>query len=188
LQASPGISPDGARRDHEVINTFDFLDSQTFTTLAMAESADYRNAIDWRRPIRHAAERFSQTANKNGELFEGFNISKAVAAMEARNAGIAWEFTGQMVVALRLVDREFLAPDLAAMADHYVDEIRHAQAGAPFGDGRGLVAATIDGPTPRPVDQCLDTPFQCIPERVGLAASAWAVFADADVNPLSPSL
>ena len=33
--------------------------------------------------------------------------------------------------------------------------------------------------------QCLSTPFQCIPQRVGLAATAWAIFADLNLNPLS---
>ncbi len=93
-----------------------------------------------------------------------------------------------MVVAMRLVDREFSAPDLATSADAYLAEIRRAHASAPFADGRGVVAATIDGEVPLPIDQCLKTPFQCIPERVGLAASAWAVFAEADFNPLGPSL
>ncbi len=36
-----------------------------------------------------------------------------------------------------------------------------------------------------PIEQCLSTPFQCIPERVGLAATAWAIFAEQNVNPLA---
>ena len=33
------------------------------------------------------------------------------------------------------------------------------------------------------VFQCLSIPFQCIPERVGLAATTWAIFADRNINP-----
>ena len=57
---------------------------------------------------------------------------------------------------------------------------------APFGDGKGVVAAIMqDGELLPPYEQCLSTPFQCIAERVGLAATAWAVFADLNVNPSS---
>ena len=51
-------------------------------------------------------------------------------------------------------------------------ELRTAQRSAPFTDQRGLPAATLagqhGGPTGiAPVEQCLTTPFQCIPERSG---------------------
>jgi hypothetical protein len=32
----------------------------------------------------------------------------------------------------------------------------------------------------------LNIPFQCIPERVGLAATAWGIFAQREINPLDP--
>jgi hypothetical protein len=45
------------------------------------------------------------------------------------------------------------------------------------------------GNTLPPYEQCLQTPFQCIPERVGLAATAWAIFAEQVINPLAaPSI
>jgi hypothetical protein len=37
-----------------------------------------------------------------------------------------------------------------------------------------------------PIDQCLSTPFQCIPERVGLAASTWATLAEQNLNVFMP--
>lgn len=41
----PGVTPDPATtRGNDVINTFDFLDSNTFTTLALAESQRYRSS------------------------------------------------------------------------------------------------------------------------------------------------
>jgi len=47
-----------------------------------------------------------------------------------------------------------------------------------------LVAATLqDGDTLAPIDQCLSTPFQCVPERVGIAATAWWIFAEMSYNP-----
>lgn|GEM_PF-3395241 len=39
-----------------------------------------------------------------------------------------------------------------------------------------------------PIEQCLGTPFQCIPERVGLAATTWAILAELDVNPFRQAL
>jgi hypothetical protein len=68
----------------------------------------------------------------------------------------------------------------------YQLQIRHAQLSAPFGDGRGLVAATLQaGDTLPPYEQCLSTPFQCIATRVGLAATTWAILADLNVNPFT---
>jgi hypothetical protein len=37
-----------------------------------------------------------------------------------------------------------------------------------------------------PYDQCLNTPFQCIPEPTGLAATIWGIFAEQGVAPLLP--
>lgn len=69
-----------------------------------------------------------------------------------------------------------------------LNNLRAAQANAPFNDGMGLVAATLaGGDTLPPLNQCLNTPFQCIPERVGIAATAWAIFAEQGYNPLAPS-
>jgi hypothetical protein len=44
-----------------------------------------------------------------------------------------------------------------------------------------------DGDALPPLGQCLATPFQCIPERVGIAATAWAIFAERGFNPLDQS-
>ena len=72
-----------------------------------------------------------------------------------------------------------------AFADFYLERIHQAQQTAPFGDGQGLAASTLqDGDTLPPLEQCLSTPFQCIPERVGLAATAWAIFAELGRSPL----
>jgi hypothetical protein len=178
----PGISPDGPRQGNDTINTFHFLDSNTFTTLALATSPHYRNAIDWRRPIQFALSNFAVTVSVGSQTFQGFNITKTPTS--GAN-GIAWEFTGQMVVAMRLVDRLYQETNFEAQAAVYLNYIRQAQLMAPFGNNKGLVASTIqDGNLLPPTEQCLSTPFQCIPERVGLAATMWAIFADRNLNPL----
>jgi len=98
--------------------------------------------------------------------------------------GIAWEFTGQMVVAMNYVDQLYAQKGFAPSAKAYLAQIGDAQKSAPFKDGDGLVAATLqNGDQLAPLDQCLDTPFQCIAERVGLAATVWSIFADENINP-----
>jgi hypothetical protein len=92
-----------------------------------------------------------------------------------------------MVVALRYVDALYQQTGFEDEAAFYLDQIGKAQEFSPFGDGFGLVASTLqDGELLPPGEHCLSTPFQCIPARVGLAATTWAVFADLDVNPLQP--
>ena len=90
---------------------------------------------------------------------------------------------------MRFVDNLYGESRFGTNAVFYLEQIRQAQASAPFSDGRGLVASTLqDGDLLPLLDQCLSTPFQCIPERVGLAATTWAIFADQSLNPLSADL
>jgi len=178
-----GIDPSGPQRGDDVINVFDFLDSNTFTTLAVATSPRYRNRIDWRRPVQFVLDNFAQVITVGGQEFQGFNI---VQNPTAGPNGIAWEFTAQAVVAMRLVDRIYKETRFEESARFYLNQIEQAQISAPFGDGRGLVASTMqDGDVLPPLEQCLSTPFQCIPERVGLAATNWAIYADLNFNSLS---
>jgi hypothetical protein len=184
--AGPGINPSGARKGNDVINTVAFLDSNTFTTLAMAAAPRYRSQIDWRRPTQCTTDHFAQQITVGSQTFQGFNI---VQTPTAGPNGIAWEFTGQAVVAMRFVDSLYQEFHFEGAADFYLHQIHQAQLLSPFGDGRGLVASTLqDGDRLPPLDQCLSTPLQCIPERVGLAATTWAIFAEQDVNPFNPSL
>ncbi len=179
--AGPGIDPTGPQQGDDVINVFDFLDSNTFSTLALARA--YPEAIDWRRPVQYVLDTFAQSVTAGGQEYHGFNITSLPTAGPN---GIAWEFTGQVVVAMRFVDDLYGESRFENQAGFYLDQIRRAQVSAPFGDGRGLVASTLqDGDNLPPIEQCLSTPFQCIPERVGLAATAWAIFAEQNVNPLA---
>lgn len=176
-----GVQPDGEQRSGEVINTADFLDANTFVPLALMSLPAYREAIDWRRPLDWASRQV-QKVQAGEQVFEGFNI---VPSPVSGPAGIAWEFTGQMVVAMRAVDARYGENRFRAQADRYLEQIRRAQSLAPFAEGRGLAAATMEGGSRiAPYEQCLSTPFQCIAQRTGLAATAWAIFAENGWNPL----
>lgn len=184
-QPGPGVSPDGPRRGNELINTFDFLDANVFAVLALAATQRYRQRLDWRRPVQYVRDKFAQTIAAQGQTFSGFNI---VARPAAGPNGVAWEFTGKAVTAFRFVDRLYQEVRFKEAADLYLGQLRQAQRAAPFADGQGLVASTLqNGEQLSPLEQCLSTPFQCIPQRVGLAATTWAIFAAQEINPLDAS-
>ena len=91
------------------------------------------------------------------------------------------------MVLARFIDQLYGVSEFEPNAQFYVDQIGQAQASAPFHDGQGLVAATMQGgDLLPPYQQGLSTPFQIIPERVGLAASNWAYFAAQGINMLFP--
>lgn len=176
-----GLCPNGPTRGNDIINTCDFLDSNTFTTLAMATAPRYQNQIDWHRPIQYVLDHFAQTVRTTGQTFQGFDIVPVPLSGSAN--GVAWEFTGQVVSATRLLDQMYADTRFESSADFYLGQISNAQTMAPFGDGKGLVASTLqDGDLLPPLAQCLGTPFQCIFERVGLAATAWAITAENQEN------
>ena len=213
LPRGPGLQPDGPQKATDVANIADVLDSNTFTTLALAQSPRYRawidgngNPIDWREPVRHVLDTFGQqvTATTNSEAitYTGFNIVPQSTGSQFRPggpidglpAGIAWEFTAQVIVAASFVEQLYGVSEFAAERAFYHEQLQLAQTSAPFGDGAGIVAATLDGEDDNeafgypPLDQCLGTPFQCIAERVGLAATTWAILAEQDVNFFAPQL
>jgi hypothetical protein len=181
--SSPGINPTGPQQGNDVINDFDFLDSNSFTTLALAGSPRYRNQIDWRRPVHYIINNFSKSITAGGKQFQGFSLVKQP---DSGADGIAWEFTSQTIVAMRFVDQLYSETVLENLANSFLKQVRQAQLSAPFADGKGLVAATVqNGDKLTPLQQCLDTPFQCLAERVGLAATTWAILADLNVNVLA---
>jgi hypothetical protein len=182
--SSQGICPTGPQKGTEVINVCDFLDSNTFTTLALAGSPRYQNRLDWRQPVQYVLNNFAQTVTAGGTTFQGFNI---VSSPVSGPNGVAWEFTGQAIEAMRYVDKLYTDNHFESSANTYLAQIAQAQTSAPFGDGLGLVAATLQGgDTLVPSQQCLETPYQCIAERVGLAASVWATLADQKLNVFIP--
>jgi len=170
------------QKGNDIINTCDFLDSNSFAALPMAASSQYSNQIDWRRPVQYLLNNFAQTITAGGRTYHGYNI---VPNPSSGPNGIAWEFTGQAVVAARFIDSLHNQTTFESSADSTLNQIKQAQESAPFRDGLGLPASTLqDGDKLAPLNQCLDTPFQCIPERVGLAATTWAIFAEQKFNPL----
>jgi hypothetical protein len=180
-----GIDPTGPQQGNDVINVADFLDANTLAVLALSESDRYRGATDWRRPVQYVLDHFVQTVTVGSDNYSGFNLVHDAP----RPDGIAWEFTAQIVLAMRWVDGLYQESQFEERAAFYLGQIREAQLSAPFGDGRGVVAATLqDGDLLPPIEQALTTPFQAIPQRVGLAATAWAIFAEANSNVLSPSV
>jgi len=181
---APGICPTGPQKGNDVVNVCDFLDSNTFTTLALAGSPRYQGQIDWRGPIQYVLSNFAQTITVVGITFQGFDI---VPTPVSGPNGIAWEFTGQTVEAMHFVDQVYNDTRFESAASSYLGQIAVAQTSAPFADGLGLVASTLqDGDVLPPSQQCLQTPFQCIGERVGLAATAWAILAEQKLNVFSP--
>ncbi len=190
ISAGPGIQPADPTQIPETRNIFPFLDAQTFVTLAMADSPLYRNAIDWRAPMEWMLNNFGVSVNTSAaapggsRTFDGLSL---VITPTAGPNGVAFEFTGQAVVALRFVDRLYGETRFETQAQHFLQQIQQAQQSAPFGNGQGVVAAVLDqGDALPPYQQCITTPFQCIAERLGLAATAWATFAELNLNPFDP--
>jgi hypothetical protein len=182
---NPGPLTPGPTVGSDVILVDDFLDSNSFAVLALAPSPRYRDAIDWRQPVQYIVDNFPVTVTAAGQTFQGFSI---VPTPSAGPEGIAWEFTGQAVVAMRVVDALYGENRFGPTADFFLGELARAQRLAPFTDGRGLPASTVqDGDRLPPLEQALSTPFQPIAERVGLAASLWALFADRPINFFQPS-
>src|SRR5262249_36263232 len=149
--------------------------------------------IDWRDPVQYMVDHFKQTITVGGQTFQGFDIVVQPTPTPSDNRttpgpnGIAWEFTGQAIEVMQFVDALYGDNRFRATADFYLGQAAQAQLAAPFADGKGLVAATLqDGDRLAPLDQCLTTPFQCIPERVALVATTWAILADQAGNPLAP--
>jgi hypothetical protein len=194
-QPQPGVCPT-AEKGNDIINAnsspdCDFLDSDTFTTLAMAAASRYAKyqfpdgtSMDWTRPVQYVLNIFAQTITVGSLTFQGFDI---VTTPVSGANGVAWEFTGQAVETMRYVDQLYNQTSFESQANLYLTQIELAQAMAPFGDGQGVVASTLqNGDMLPPLEQCLDTPFQnCPPERVGLAATTWMMFAEQKINPLS---
>lgn len=116
-------------------------------------------------------------------MFQGLDI---VPPPPVGPLGIAWEFTAQPVETCFYVDSLFNSKTCGTLGQLYLTQLALAQTSAPFNDGLGLVASTLPDGTGYvpPLKQCLDTPFQCIIERVGVAATDWAIFAEQKVNPL----
>jgi len=174
----PGIEPDCgvAKKNNDCLNRADLLDSNTFTTLALAVRPEYRTRLDWRRPLRWVLANQRKQVRARGTDFIGYSLVKQPVAGPD---GIAWEFTGQVALTLRVLDSIYPNEGFGQQASQVLNAIRVAKAQAPFGDRRGIPAATL----PDGNDLVgLRTPFQEIPQRVNLAATVFGVFAESSIN------
>ncbi|MBZ5505687.1 MAG: choice-of-anchor D domain-containing protein [Acidobacteriia bacterium] len=181
----PGVCPDTSlTRGADVVSTCDSLTQNSFAILALAGSKSFgvratNNKIDWTLPLLYVQDNFAQSVTTTDSSFRGFNLIP-------NTGGIAWEATAQTVATCAFVDALLNRTDFEDCGEVYLPQILQAQNHAPFGDGAGLVAATLqNGDTLSVVEQCIVTPFQCIPERVSLGATAWAALADQGLNPMA---
>ena len=83
--SSFGITPNGSAKGNDIVNTFDFLDANTFTTMALAPTPRYFGQIDWHRPIQYALSNFGQSVTAGGQQFSGFNLIAPGAHHSQRN-------------------------------------------------------------------------------------------------------
>jgi hypothetical protein len=180
---------------NDILNTCDFLDSTSFVTLAMAGTSRY-STFDWSAPLSYVLNlsppfSFSQNVMTEGLTFNGFDIVPGACAPvscgpSAPSTGISWEFTGQVAATCEYLSAILNISAFQSCFQSYHAQISQAQNHAPFRDGFGLPASTLQNSDAlAPVSQCLESPFQCFPERVGLAASNWAIYSDLGFNALS---
>lgn len=193
--SGPGVCPLGPPHGDDMLNVCMFLDANSFPTLELAGSTMFGvpnpGSINWQLPAdfiltySSQSQSFTQSVTAGGINYSGFDLVPAPPA-----TGIAWEFTGQMVSTCMYLDLLYSVSSFQDCVATYQNQILQAANTAPFGDGVGVVASTLqNGDMLLPGMQCLNTPFQCIPERVGLAATNWAIFSDLGYDPLSfPSL
>ena len=185
LNTSPGNGVCNVQqpRSGDIINTCEFTENVTVSALALTAHPRFRSGVEWRRALQSAVDRFSYTARAGGDEYRGMNLADHTDGP----FGIALEYTGQMAAAMKAVDGVTGETRFKAAAEAFLASMRQAQTSAPFTDGHGIVAAILsDADRTAPDEQCLTTPFACIPTRVGLAATAWAIFAERGFNPFGP--
>ena len=189
----------GPQKGNDVINVgpkgfCDFLDADSFTTLALSGSQQFgpysASSGQWQPALSYVqnltgANTFTQTITANSLTFSGIDLIPAPA-----ETGIAWEFTGQMVESCNYLDAILNVSTFSSCPQTYLPQVAQAQAHAPFGDGSGIVGATLNGENSPPDNlppgtEYLATPFQNIPERATLAATNWAILSASSVNPLA---
>ena len=161
------------------MNTCDSVDAATSAILAMAGSARYvAPGFTWDLPMQHVLGKFGQTICADAQVFDG------LGPQAPDSPAISWELTGQAAEGCKYLDKVLASTAFQDCAAKYVAQLRSAQSTAPFGDGLGLVGSTLPGGDNLPPSrQCLQSGSQCIPERVSLAATAWAIMAEAGHNP-----
>jgi len=189
--AGLGVCPDlSLAAGNDVVNSCDFLASNSLSVLAMAAFQRYSGQLNWSRPLQYTLTCplpnsticFAQTITTDGAIFQGFDLQPASPA-----TGSAWESTGQATETCNYLDSILGGGTFQNCGQTYVNQLLQVQNSAPFGDGMGIVGATLpNGDTLPPLNECLNTPFVCVPERVSLAATNWTLFTSQGFDPLGP--
>ena len=187
----PGVCPDlSLAAGNDVVNSCDFLASDSLSVLAMAAFQRYSGQLNWSRPLQYiltcplpnSATCFTQMITADGTTLQGFDLLPASPA-----TGSAWESTGQTTETCNYLDSILGGGIFQNCAQKYVSQLLQVQNSAPFGDGMGIVGATLpNGDTLPPLNECLSTPFVCVPERISLAATNWTLLTSQGFDPLGP--
>lgn len=145
-------------RGHKVndtINSWDSLDSYTFTALTVAASPQYCNGLD-RRHFQYVLNHFAQTGTFNGQSSYSYNV---IAKPRSCQRSAACEFARHAVGAKRFIDVLYNQTTFESNADATVNHVRESQVFALFVDERGLPASTQDCQAIPLLNQYLYTPF-----------------------------
>jgi hypothetical protein len=149
-----GVCPDDTHiKDNDILNTCPFLDANTFAIFALGGSTRYAGTM-WDTAMKYVLNGgFAQQVMAAGQTFDGFDL---VMTPTYGANGVAWEFTGQAVESMRYVDQIYSGTAFESAAAAYLQQVRQVQLSAPFGDGAGVVASTLqNGDNLPPYVQCL---------------------------------
>jgi len=86
-------------------------------------------SLDWARPVQYVTNTFEQTVTVGNQTFQGFNI---ITTPTSGANGVAWEYAGQAVDAVRYIDRLYMHTSFESQANFYLGQIQIAQILAPF--------------------------------------------------------
>jgi uncharacterized protein (TIGR03437 family) len=182
-----GVMPNGTTKGGDAINAYDALESNTLAALAMSGAPSYRG-LNWAGAMRHVLAQ-SKRITAGAQTYLGFDVVQqpvAPVGVAFGADGIGWQYTAQVIAALKFVQSLYpgsATDDFVSQANSYLSQIQQAQQNAPNSDGNGLVAAILNQNV-QPYDQCINTPFGCLPARLSLSATAFAIFAEQGFNPM----
>ena len=136
------------------------LDAQLWAILALGESSQYGNSINWDLPLAWAEQHLVQTDGP----YTGFTYSSGTTTSRVWFEGVA---QGGVV---------FSQTGDTTAYQQSMQTIDYARLHNPHGDGTGTVAASSDGLTDPQLGALYDA-------RLHVGATAWAYFAHRQVNP-----
>ena len=183
VNRNQGVDPCGGSdigQGDDIVNTCDSLDAASFAILSMAASARYAApGFTWDLPLRHVLSTFPQTVSAAGRVFEGLGPNSLDAP------GISWELTGQTAETCRYLDKVLATASFQDCASKYSAQLLATQLLHPSQTALAWSAAHFQRRELPPTQQCLHSESQCIPKRLGLAPTAWAIMAQQGHNPLA---